>query len=111
MSYTEVEIDPEVARLLAEEARNPLAWRYLSFADEDGFRGVVIIQAHGIVDAAFRAGLARINPGGEILSFVLQDEDLPAPEWRNRLLSEADLRAIWPDIQSLAHLGESEKQP
>lgn len=36
---------------LREELASPERWLYLSFADDDGFKGAVIIKAHGITDA------------------------------------------------------------
>ena len=44
-------------------------WVWMSFADEFGFKGVVIIQALDVVEAARLTHKMGINPGGEIMCF------------------------------------------
>ncbi len=41
--------------------------------------------------AVVRAHDLGINPGGSVAGFVLSDDELPAPELRERLLSKDDL--------------------
>jgi hypothetical protein len=91
-----------VAEVTREELQNPEVWHYVSFADEQ-FRGVVVIQAHGIGDAISKCHRLNINPGGEVIAIPIPDEILAqVPEAdRNRLLSKADVLRIWPDAKSV----------
>ena len=90
--------------LLAEEAAQPLAWYWLSFADETGFLGAVVIQARGILGATQLAPALGINPGGECRSCRIPAElihNIPE-QYRNRLLSKQEvmdhLRGMkWPE--------------
>ncbi len=91
--------------VLAEEAKEPLLWWYCSFADET-FRGVCIIEARGVVGCAIRAHELAISPGGQMVAIPIDREDLPPDQWRNRLLTAEQVKALWPDSKSL---GEWEK--
>jgi hypothetical protein len=73
-------------------------WWWLSFADESppegrGFLGVAIVEGHGVASAAERAHELGINPGGAVQGTRLIGDGVPAPEFRNRLLSREDLMA------------------
>ena len=78
-----------------------MAWFWLSFADphrrEDAFLGVTIVEGHGDndearIDAALDVARQRgINPGGEVGIQKIPVDFLPPLEWRNRLLSEAEV--------------------
>ncbi len=63
--------------MLVQELQRPQKWWYLSFADEDGFRGAVITQAPGMVSATIKAHHLGINPGGEVLGHEI-GESLPS---------------------------------
>jgi hypothetical protein len=79
-------------------------WWYLSFADEE-FRGAVFVRATGMLDAVREAHALRANPGGEVIGIEIEDETtarLPALEFRERLLTKADLFRLWPD--EMVHL-------
>ena len=79
-------------------------WWYLSFADEE-FKGAVFVRATGMLDAVREAHVLGINPGGEVIGIEIEDETiamLPAPEFRERLLTKADLFKLWPD--EMVHL-------
>lgn len=68
-------------------------WWWLSFADEEGFRGACLVQGMGQVDAISRAWVLKINPGGEVASVGPLTVDVieRVPEdWKNRLLTKAD---------------------
>src|SRR5258707_14820776 len=84
-----------VMEVLSEEMACEERWYYLSFASDRGFLGAVIIRAHGITDAMMRCNARGINPGGEIRAMPIPD-DAPLPtEHCNKLLSLADLEAIF----------------
>lgn len=80
-----------------DEADVPiLHWWWLSFADEQGFRGVCIVQGVTLLAAVLRANTLGISPHGQV-----RGEDLgrdlnpgwPHPDVRDRCLSAEELRA------------------
>lgn len=89
------EFRQRVNKLLGEDGKNPLSWWFLSYADDDGFRGGVIIQAHGQTEAVYLSSHRGISPGGEIRIIPIPDEFLPPDEYRNRLLTRPELNTFW----------------
>jgi len=67
---------------------------WLSFATEEGCRGVAIVRGANILDAAKRAHELRINPGGEIQGFEIPPDDPEAIAEINELGVD---RLICPD--------------
>jgi len=67
-------------------------WFYCSFADEERFRGAVLVIAPDVVTAAMVATVLGINPGGEVLGMPCPQD--PPERWRNRLLTLDDLVAF-----------------
>jgi hypothetical protein len=67
------------------------AW-WLSFADDEGFRGAIIIHANDFVDAFARVNLLNLNPGGECQGMPIPAEGAAQidAKWKNRLLSRAE---------------------
>jgi len=53
------------------------------------------VRAHGILTATRRATALKINPGGEVMATALTRKDMHRvpPDLRNRLLTEAEVRA------------------
>lgn len=83
------------AQLLTDELSQPLRWFYLSFADDDGFRGAIIVNARGEMHAVQRCHDLGINPGGQVAIFDIPD-GAPRPEGvEDRLLSKRDLDRIF----------------
>jgi hypothetical protein len=84
-----------IKEMLQQEMSQDPQWFWLSFRDVDANEnlGVAIVEGGGIVEAALNAKLRKCNPGGEVLGYPLEPEQLPAPELRNRLLSEHELVA------------------
>ncbi len=78
------------------EKKHPMkgCW-YLSFSKtkaEGGFLGGVFVDAMGISDAIAKTHRLGINPGGEVLSCPPnQATAMLGKQWKNRLLSKADL--------------------
>jgi hypothetical protein len=76
-------------------------WFYFSFADDDGFLGGLYIDGVDLEHALSRSHEIRANPGGEIMTFELSEEDLeanvPPEDWR-RLLTFDELGGAvsWP---------------
>jgi hypothetical protein len=82
------------AAIITEEHRHAARWHYLSFADDTGFVGGVIVRSHGFLTAIQRATDLGINPGGEVMSTPISRKDLwrVPTDIRNRLLSEDEVR-------------------
>ena len=80
---------------VATESQEPERWLYVSFADEDGFRGAVVVRARGIVTALARCHLLGINPGGEALGVEVPPDELPAPEYRERLIKPKEMEKVF----------------
>lgn len=47
---------------------------WLSFADDDGFLGVCVVDAPSFPAAVTRSHELDINPGGEVLGYSIPDE-------------------------------------
>lgn len=62
-----------VDRILAQELKTPERLFYLSFADENGWRGAIVTLAHGITDAMQKTHRLNINPGGEVACWPIPD--------------------------------------
>ena len=92
--------DEEFASVVARELTREvgggqLALYYLSFADQTGFLGAVVLEAFGFTDAISQAIKKGINPGGECLGEPWpEDVAKPAPEKRNRLLTKEEALAL-----------------
>lgn len=88
---TEAEIQTALANL-DMPASNPYehapGWYWLSFADDLGFRGVVILEADSFDGALTKSHRAGVNPGGEVQGFLLPAFAVPPTEFRNRLLDK-----------------------
>jgi hypothetical protein len=90
----EEEITKRADELLAKELTQPLRLHYLSFAGPEGWRGAVIVEAHGLVDALVLCHVLGINPGGDVACVPVPPEHLPPESARNRLLSKADCEEV-----------------
>jgi hypothetical protein len=65
------------------------AWWWLSFADDDGFRGVCIVEAMDMIAAVKLTHALGINPGGEVRGAPFPDRAGPPPErFRARILTK-----------------------
>jgi hypothetical protein len=74
-----------------------MPWYYLSFADPNKpkgtqFLGAIVIEASDAKDAIWRTHLIGENPGGEVMTWEI--DILPPEEYRARLLSLEDIRAV-----------------
>ena len=66
---------------------------WLSFADEDGFLGGVLIRADSFIDAVSKSHELKLNPGGEVQGVQLPGDADPPDHELNRLYAKADLEA------------------
>jgi hypothetical protein len=72
-------------------------WWWLSFAGEEGFRGVAIVgPADDILSAVRICYSLGINPGGEVAAFTVPEGALPhiPAADRHRLLTEFEAREL-----------------
>lgn len=70
----------------------PLWW--LSYADDNGFRGVVITRAESFMAACTRARALDVSPGGQVQGFELPpeaDDDIKLTDL-DRCLTEAEIK-------------------
>lgn len=71
-----------------------MKWFWLSFADGtlprgSQFLGAAVVAAHDLPGAIRVAWALGINPGGEVQ--IAEIENLPPPEYRERLLSREQI--------------------
>lgn len=90
-----------LANIAAETSPPDAAW-WLSFADDDGFLGAVILHANDFCEAHARSHLMQLNPGGEMHGTPVPAEVAARiPEhWKNRLLTRAECEQF--DAEMLA---------
>lgn len=70
-------------------------WWWLSFAEGEQFLGATIVQAGTTIESALVvAQVLEIHPGGEAVGFPMDDDRLPNPGWRGRLLTLAEAQHI-----------------
>jgi hypothetical protein len=84
-----------IRKLVKEEQDQPERMWYLSFADERGFLGGIIIKAHGFTEAMIKSHAMKINPGGEVQGCVIPEEHIPPKEYHNRLLTKEQFESFW----------------
>jgi hypothetical protein len=58
------------------------------------YLGACIVHAMGPGDAARQAHLGGCNPGGEAMIFQLPPDATIRDEWKNVLLSKADMKRL-----------------
>jgi hypothetical protein len=78
--------------MLAEEAKQPAQWWYLSFVKDGKFAGACVVRARGVASAMQRTHALGINPGGQIMYFPVGAIKGPLPP--DRLLSKAEMEAF-----------------
>jgi hypothetical protein len=77
--------------------QKPLWW--LSYADNGGFRGLVVTRAESFLSACMTAHRLRISPGGQVQGIRIdQDDEWRIPEsYRNRLLTAEEAKKLAED--------------
>jgi hypothetical protein len=93
------QVDEEIAA-----SHGAPSWWYLSYADDNGFRGGAYLRAFGPASAALRAAIEGISPGGQVRivgPLPLDDPNapMPPPEDRERLLTFDELQRIAPMVR------------
>lgn len=87
--------EDSIKEMLKQDMSVEPLWFWLSFRDVEADRslGVAIVEGGGIMEAVLKAKHLGCNPGGEVLAYPIDPENLPEPRLRNRLLSEEELLA------------------
>lgn len=110
MPLTDEQFAERAMEVLARESVEPMRWFYLSFADDDGFRGAAIVEAKGILGATLYCNLLGINPGGEVMAIPIPEDqlaDIPK-DAKDVLLSKDRLNQIFSDVKTFRELEEEE---
>ena len=81
------------SKLQEEIERDEMVTMWLSFADDDGFLGVVILETLGFTHAFVECETRGINPGGEIRGFQVDPDNIDA-KYFNRLLNKEEAQAL-----------------
>jgi hypothetical protein len=92
--------DPFKRRLqemLLEESKQPMQWWGISFAGDEGFRGFVVMDAQGPIEASLKCKELGMDPGGQMLTIPLGNDFsmLPPREWRRVLMSREDVDRVF----------------
>ncbi len=67
---------------------------WLSFATDEGFRGVVILRARSMEEAVTISHRLKLNPGGQVAGFPMPASVVPPLSHVGRLLSKAELNSL-----------------
>ncbi len=98
---TTVKLDARITRRAYAETRRhaPSMW-WCSFATNEKFLGVAIVEAVGDKAARRKCRALGIDPGGEMLAFPAhEDEPRPPKKYMNRLFSETELNS--PEMEAI----------
>ena len=102
-------VEKRIRELLDVEKDKPMAWWYLSYAGEEGFRGGVIIEARGFGSAVLLSNVLKASPGGEVRGLKIPPDKLPPPKYHMRLLTLDELNEFW-DMEKLSVLEGRERE-
>ena len=73
-----------------------MAYFYISFATDEGFRGATVVEAHDAEDAFDEATRRDLNPGGEAAILEIPPDIVSNPDMmamRNRLVGKDEMLA------------------
>ena len=90
--------------IVTEIAEGTYGVYYLSFADENGFRGGCFVMAHGVITAIERTNQLGINPGGEVACWG----PVPAPEdgAMDKLLTKQEIESTKPKDPAIIDIAQ-----
>lgn len=97
--------------LAVKEMENEPAWWWLSFSGGGMFLGVVIVFAHGLLEAVRICQVRNMNPGGEVLGAPMTLEEVPLEKYRNKILSEELARECMPTRVKLTVHNDDSVEP
>lgn len=90
-------------------AMDRVSWWYLSYCDDDGFRGCCVVKASDMLSATMASIIIGINPGGEVLGAEMTDEHA-APFPKDVLISKEELFRIDANAVRVNSAGERVEQ-
>jgi len=73
-----------------------MAYFYISFATDEGFRGATVVEAYSEEDALEEATKLNLNPGGEAAILEIPPDIVSNPDMlamRNRLVGKDEMLA------------------
>lgn len=80
-----------------EVAGGKLSWFFVVYKDGKEYLGSAVVEAYGPADAALRLSEVEVDPGrGSLTMMPLAPEQLPPEDLRGKLLTEAQVKALWP---------------
>ena len=87
--------------LAVKEMENEPTWWWLSFSGDGKCLGVVIVFAHGLLEAVRICKEQNINPGGEVLGATMPAELVPPQEYRNKILTVEEVTEFMPRAETI----------
>lgn len=75
---------------IAARTERPEQMWWLSFADENGFRGAVIVHAEDFITAVMECNIRSINPHGECRGMPVPLTKTIPEKWKYRILSREE---------------------
>ncbi len=82
-------------RMTAVEVPGEQLW-WLSYAGQEGSRGVVLVSARDFLHACERSKILGLSPGGEVKGF-----EVPEGEWFDRCSAFCNRRMTRQELQAL----------
>jgi len=74
-----------------------LSWFFVVYKHGSEYLGSAVVEAYGPADAALRLSEAAVDPGrGNMTMMPLAPEQLPPEDRRCKLLTEAEVKELWP---------------
>lgn len=74
---------------------------YLSYADDGGWNGAVVVRGSDVISAAGEAHRLGISPGGQVVGVALPRCQVPDARFLDRLLTYEEVSSFWPDAASI----------
>ena len=80
--------------------REPMRWFYISFVNRSGaFMGAALVQGGNRVEAVFDSVSLQLPEGAKMGTDIeIPADKVPAKEFCNRMLSRAEIQALWPGV-------------
>jgi len=99
---TKEQFEARLDELLKQEKDKPQQFWYLSWADDDGFRGAAITKASGFVTARTILSMLGVNPLGQCAGVPIPEGLEPKDgKYLNRLLQLDELTAIFGEMKTM----------
>jgi hypothetical protein len=80
------------------------AWWWLSFSTGPDFAGVVIVFAHGLLEAVRVCHEQGLIPGPLVMGTPMQENQVPAEKYRHKILYHKEIYEFFPTMKTIAVL-------